>query len=234
MDTINSITETLTNGDFGFGPTNFPSLILSLVLAFLMGHVVAWVYMLTHSGLSYSRSFVMALILMPTIVALVMSVLANSLILAFGMMAVFAIVRFRNILRDTLDTVYVLASIVLGMACGSQKFTTALVGCALLVLGMIYLWVSLFGHRHRYDLIVNLHWARPLTELEDIVRLLGRHGRRVLCASQRSHEGFEGTDLSYRVLLRNPRGVELLMSELRQTEGVSRVTSMQAEDESEL
>jgi hypothetical protein len=171
---------------------------------------------------------------MPTIVALVMNVLANSLILAFGMMAVFAIVRFRNILRDTLDTVYVLSSIVLGMACGSQKFTTALVGCALLVVTMLYLWVSLFGNRHRYDLIVSLHWGLPITQLDELNQLLHRHSRRTLCASQRSHEGYEGTDLSYRLLLRNPRGMELLISELRETQGVSRVTSMQAEEESEI
>ncbi|HWN96705.1 MAG TPA: DUF4956 domain-containing protein [Methylomirabilota bacterium] len=234
MESISSITDALTSGDFGVGPTNFASLFLSLLLAFLMGHVVAWVYMLTHSGLSYSRSFVLALILMPTIVALVMNVLANSLILAFGMMAVFAIVRFRNILRDTLDTVYVLTSIVLGMACGSQRFTTAIVGCALLTLAMIYLWISMFGNRHRYDLIVNLHWARPLSDVPELTGLLHRHSRRLLCASQRSHEGYEGTDMSYRVLLRNPRGVELLMSELRETDGVSRVTSMQSEEESEL
>lgn len=216
------------------GPTNFPLLALSLVLAFIMGHIVSWVYMLTHSGLSYSRSFVMALILMPTIVALVMNILANSLILAFGMMAVFAIVRFRNILRDTLDTVYVLSSIVLGMACGSQKFTTAIAGCALLVITMLYLWLSLYGARNRYDLIVNLHWARPLAELNELSLLLRRHSRSQLCASQRSHEGYQGTDLSYRLLLRNPAGVELLMAELRETEGVSRVTSMQSGDESEL
>ena len=87
-------------------PTNFPAMALGLLLAFAMGHIIAWVYMITHSGLSYSRTFVNALVLMPTIVAIVMGVLSNNLITAFGMMAVFAIVRFRNILRDTLDTTY--------------------------------------------------------------------------------------------------------------------------------
>lgn len=234
MESINTITEVISNGDFGVGQTNLIQLTLSLVLSFLMGHIVAWVYMLTHSGLSYSRSFVMALIMMPSIVALVMNVLANSLILAFGMMAVFAIVRFRNILRDTLDTVYVLTSIVLGMAAGSQKFTTAIAGCALLVMGMLYLWVSLFGMRHRYDLIVNLHWGRTASEMQELAQLFRRHSRRQLCASQRSHEGYAGTDLSYRLLLRDPRGVDLLLTELRSVDGVSRVTSMQAEDESEI
>jgi len=231
---FDSFSQALTSGDFGMAPTNFPALALGLLMAFSMGHVVAWVYMLTHAGLSYSRTFVNALILMPTIVALVMNVLANNLIVAFGMMAVFAIVRFRNILRDTLDTVYVLTVIVLGMACGSQKFTSAIVGCALIVAAMLYLWLSVFGSRHRYDLIVNLHWARSLGDLPQLMETLNRHSRRALCASQRSHEGYEGTDLSYRLLLRDPKRVDDLIADLRETQGVSRVTSMQAEDESEV
>jgi hypothetical protein len=224
----------LAHGDYGIAPTNFPALALGLLLAFAMGHIMAWVYMLTHSGLSYSRSFVNALVVMPTIVAIVMNVLSNNLVTAFGMMAVFAIVRFRNILRDTLDTTYILTVLVIGMACGSQKFTTAVIGCALMSVGMLYLWTTSFGSRHRYDLIVNLHWARPLGELPELTRTLNRHSRRTMCASQRSHEGYEGTDLSYRLLMRDPRRMEEMLTDLRATTGVSRVTSMQAEDESEV
>src|SRR4030095_13293375 len=154
---MDSVLTALTHGDYGIAPTNFPALALGLLLAFAMGHIIAWVYMLTHSGLSYSRSFVNALVIMPTIVAIVMNVLSNNLITAFGMMAVFAIVRFRNILRDTLDTTYILIVIVIGMACGSMKFASAIVGCALMSIAMIYLWYSSFGSRHRYDIIVNLH-----------------------------------------------------------------------------
>ena len=231
---LDSFFNSLSHGDYGAAPTNFPGLALGLLLAFAMGHIIAWVYMLTHSGLSYSRSFVNALVMMPTIVAIVMGVLSNNLITAFGMMAVFAIVRFRNILRDTLDTTYVLTVLVIGLACGSQKFTTAVIGCALMSLGMLYLWTTSFGSRHRYDLIVNLHWARPLSDLPELTRALTRHSRRTFCASQRSHEGYEGTDLSYRLLLRDPKRMEEMLTELRGTTGVSRVTSMQADDESEV
>ena len=217
-------------GDYSLIPPNWPA----VLLAFACGHIIAWVYMFTHSGLSYSRSFVNALIIMPTIVALVMMVLSNNLITAFGMMAVFAIVRFRNILRDTLDTSYVLAVLVIGMAAGTQKFTSAIIGCLVVSVGMIYLWYTSFGSRHRYDLIVNLHWARSVKELLDLRRVLDRHSWKAHLASQRSHEGYEGTDLSYRLLLRDSSRVEDLLTELRQVTGVSRVTSMMAEDESEL
>jgi hypothetical protein len=231
---MNDFVSMFLSGDYGTAPPNWPAVLLGLLLAFVGGHIIAWVYMLTHSGLSYSRSFVNALIVMPVIVSLVMMVLSNNLITAFGMMAVFAIVRFRNILRDTLDTSYILIVIVIGMATGTQKFASAILGVALASLALLYLWYTSFGSRHRYDLIVNLHWSRSVKELLDLRRVLDRHSWKAHLASQRSHEGYEGTDLSYRLLLRDSNRVEDLLSEVRQVTGVSRVTSMLAEDESEL
>jgi hypothetical protein len=221
-------------GDYATMPTNAPALILSLLLAFVAGHIIAWVYIRTHSGLSYSRSFVNSLIVIPVIVAMVMMVLSGNLVTAFGMMAVFAVVRFRNILRDTLDTAYILSVIVIGMACGTQKYATAIFGCVLISAIMYYLSFTGFGTRHRFDVIVNLHWNRAMSELGELVGLLHRYSRKTVCASQRSNEGYEGTDLSYRLLLRDPSRVEELMGEIRVVHGVTRVTSLQAQDESEL
>ena len=228
------MTDWFFRGDFATAPTNVPAMVLGLLLAFACGHLVAWIYMLTHSGLSYSRSFVNSLIVIPTIVSLVMQVLSNSLVTAFGLMAVFAIVRFRNILRDTLDTTYILIVIVLGMASGTLKFSTAVVGCLFAIGIMLYLWLTNFGSRQRYDMIVNLHWARPLSDLPDLRGLLQRHSLRTVCASQRSNEGYEGTDLSYRLLLRDPDLMDQLLMELRGLQGVSRVTGLRAEEESEI
>ena len=58
-------------GDYGAGSTDLHLLVIALLLAFVCGHIIAWIYMVTHSGLSYSRSYVNTLILMPVIVALV-------------------------------------------------------------------------------------------------------------------------------------------------------------------
>src|SRR5947208_3963173 len=146
----------LLRADFGAAPTNYTSLIIALLLAFVCGHAIAWVYMFTHTGLSYSRSYVNTLILMPVIVAMVMMILANNLVLAFGLMAIFAMVRFRSILRDTLDTSYVLAVIVIGLACGTLKFTSAIIGCGVTCAIMFYFWATTFGTRHRYNFILNL------------------------------------------------------------------------------
>lgn len=224
----------LLRGDYGATPTDFATLAIALLLAFVCGHAVAWTYMLTHIGLSYSRSYVNSLILLPVLVALVMLVLANNLIVAFGLMAIFAMVRFRSILRDTLDTTYVLAVIVVGLACGTMKFASAVLGCLAIIAVMAYIRITSFGTRQRYDLILNLHWNRPAVDLPDLVTLLKRHSRGVLCASQRSGETHSGLDLSYRLLLRDPDRTHELMDELKALEGVSRASSLAAGDESEL
>jgi len=227
------MTDFLIN-DVSLAPTNFPALLLGLLLAFLSGQVLAWVYMATHSGLSYSRTFVNSLVVIPIVVALVMGVLSNNLVTAFGLMAVFAIVRFRNILRDTLDTSYLLAVIVLGMAAGTMKYATAAAGTLLIALVLYYLHYTGFGRRLRYDLVVNLHWGRPLAEIEELRACLNRHTLKPVLASQRTHEGYAGTDLSYRLRLRDPGRMEDLLTDLREIPGISRVTGMKAEEESEV
>jgi hypothetical protein len=224
----------LFTGDYALAPINIPALVLGLLLSFLLGQLVAWVYMLTHSGLSYSRSFVKSLVVTPVIVALVMAVLANNIVTAFGLMAVFAIVRFRNILRDTLDTSYVLGVIVIGMGCGTQKFATAAIGTLLIAGILVYLWYCSFGSRHRYDLILNLRWSRSAAELEQLNDLLMRHTMRLQLASQRASDTGTGADFSFRLLLRDPNRANELLAELQSLPGVSRVTALRAEEESEI
>ncbi len=211
-----------------------PTLLIGLLLAFMCGQVLAWIYMYTHSGLSYSRTFVSSLILVPITVSLVMMVLDNNLVTAFSLMAVFAIVRFRNIVRDTLDTVYILSLIVIGMACGTQRYSIAIVGTLMASLVLLYIWYTNFGSRQRFDYIVNIEWARPINELSLLNQLLGRHALKTVMASQRSSDMEENAHLSYRLLLRDPSRVDELISELKEHDGVNRVTTMKAEEESEI
>jgi hypothetical protein len=224
----------LLQGDHASAPTSFQALIVALTLAYLFGQMIAWVYVFTHSGVSYSRSFVVSLIVLPVLVSLVLIVMANSLITAFGLIAVFAVVRFRNALRDTLDTCYVLAVIILGSACGTQKFSSAIVGAIALSGLFVFLWMTASGTRHRFDLILNLRWTRPAAELTEVSQLLNRHSLRVHIANQHFGKGTEAANLSYRLLLRDPARAAELLSELSEVAGVDRVSSVQAADESEI
>ena len=57
MDNLNSL--------LNFQPINYSieQIVLNIVLAFVLCLLVAWVYKLTHKGLSYSQSFIFTLIM---------------------------------------------------------------------------------------------------------------------------------------------------------------------------
>ena len=64
---------------------------------------------------------------MTVVVSMVMFVIGNSIITAFGLLGALALIRFRNVLKDTRDTVFVFIALVVGMAVGAQRFATALI-----------------------------------------------------------------------------------------------------------
>jgi len=226
--------DTLTNffsADFGSaaGPE---TALLALLLCFVIGHVVAWVYMWTHDGLSYSKMFTMSLLAMPVIVALVMILMAGNIVIAVGLLAVFTVVRFRNVLKDTRDTTFVLWSIVEGMAAGTMRFGIAVLGAVLISLVFIYLKVTAFGGRHRYDVVVNLQWRGDGDSLDTLQPILWRHSVRAQLAGHRLLD--DRQDLSYRLSLRDPSRAGELLTDLRATDGVSGVHLFRREDESEV
>ena len=138
-------------GSSRFADYSFGSIALSLLLAFVLGQLIAWIYTWTHSGLSYSKSFTQSLVLMTLIVSLVMYVIGNSIITAFGLLGALALIRFRNVLKDTRDTVFVFISLVVGMAVGSQRYMTAIVGAVTMALAVLYLNATSFGTTGRFD-----------------------------------------------------------------------------------
>ena len=156
---MNSFQDLIFRNEVGTGAIAIETVLMSLLLSFCLGHIVAWVYMWTHSGLSYSQTFTASLVVVSVLVSMVMVMMAGNLFIAFGLMAVFAIVRFRNVLKDTRDTTFILWAIIQGMAVGTQKYGVAIIGCLLIALMILYLRVTTFGARQRFDVVLSLHLA---------------------------------------------------------------------------
>ena len=138
------------------------TIVLSLLLAFVLGQVLAWVYYITHSGLSYSRSYVQSLILITVVVSMVMTVIGNNIITAVGLMGALAIVRFRNVIKDTRDIVFIFCALVVGMAAGSHRYLTAILGTVVLSLIVIYLFFTDFGSHEPHNGFLRFSLRGPL------------------------------------------------------------------------
>jgi len=209
----------LTGGSFG--PQ---AILLSLLLAFVLGQVIAWVYYITHSGLSYSRSYVQSLILITVVVAMVMAVIGNNIITAVGLMGALAIVRFRNVIKDTRDIVFIFSALVVGMACGSHRYLTAILGTAVLSLIAIYLFFTDFGAHEPHNGFLRFNLRGPIGPDHPVPGILRRFcGNFTMISAQDS--GFGGpAEYAYQVMIRNTAQNEAFVLELEKVDGIESIS----------
>lgn len=206
------------------GDRSVEAMLLSFLLAFVLGQVVAWVYSRTHSGLSYSRSFTQSLVIMTLVVSLVMFVIGNSIVTAFGLLGALALIRFRNVLKDTRDTVFVFISLVVGMAVGTERYLLAIIGTAVLILVVLFLDVTAFGTLGRFDGYLTLRGAKRTNG--DTERLLRRYCREIKHVSSRKEAGSLGEEVVYEIGLRDRSRGDELLAELRAIAGVEHASLM--------
>jgi len=205
-----------------------------IVLAFAVGLFIGFVYMWTHEALSYSRTFVGALGVMPLIVAMLMLAMAGNLFVAFGLLGVFGVVRFRNVLKDTRDTVFILWAIMEGVAIGTTRFSTGALRALGIAAAFFCLRFMSFGTRLRYDAVLSLRVTGDVAaRLPALKQILQRHATRLDLASERRTTN-EGTDMTYRLLLRDTSRSNELQSELTRAEGLANVSVYLHEDEAEI
>ncbi|MEN6425490.1 MAG: DUF4956 domain-containing protein [Phycisphaerales bacterium] len=200
------------------------AVLLSLLLAFVLGQVIAWVYYITHSGLSYSRSYVQSLILITVVVAMVMAVIGNNIITAVGLMGALAIVRFRNVVKDTRDIVFIFSSLVVGMACGSHRYMTAILGTVVLSLIAIYLFYTDFGSHEPHNGFLRFSLRGSIGPDHPVPGIMRRFcGNFTMISAQDS--GFGGpAEYAYQIMIRNVSKNEEFISELEKVDGMENIS----------
>lgn len=230
---MNEILNSLARPDWPGAPDG-RTLLFMILLAFTTGMFIGFVYMWTHEALSYSRTFVGALAVLPVIVSMLMASMSGSLLVAFGLLAVFGVVRFRNVLKDTRDTTFILWVIMEGLAIGTTRFSTAAVSA--IGIGIIFLLLRSmsFGVRNRHDAVLSLRITGDVPgRMQALKDILKRHATRLNLASER-RSSTEGTDLSYRLLLRDAARSSELQAELARLEGLQNISVYMHEDEAEI
>lgn len=108
--------------------------LIRLILAMVLGGVVAWIYRHTRDLTDASPTFPATLVLLSILIAMVTQVIGDNVARAFSLVGALSIVRFRTIVRDTQDTAFVIFAVVVGMAMGASDLWVA--GIGLVVVGV--------------------------------------------------------------------------------------------------
>ncbi len=95
------------------------TVVVTLFLGVLVGLLISLLYIVTHRKNGYSPSYVMTLLILPPIVAIVLSMI-NSTASALSLAGVFTLCRYRTIPGDPKDITYVFFAMAAGVICGIE------------------------------------------------------------------------------------------------------------------
>ena len=221
---MNQLWQILDGPSLRGGPFSPESIVLSLLLAFVLGQVLAWVYYATHTGLSYSRAFVQSLILITVVVAMVMAVIGSNIVTAVGLMGALAIIRFRNIIKDTRDIAFIFCSLVVGMAAGSQRYATAIVGTMILVLIALYLHLTGFGTHQPHNGFLSFRLPGQIGPGHSIPAILKRFCRNFTLISVQGVGGGVAAEYAYQLMIKNASQNEQMLTDLEKVLGIENLS----------
>ena len=106
---------------------------------------ITWTYMATRHDIGYHKNFARALIVMPICATTIVLLIQDSLALAFGLAALVAAVRFRVVLEETIDGVFIFAAICVGLSAGVGYLGIAAVLAVFFCFTILILWQMKFG-----------------------------------------------------------------------------------------
>jgi uncharacterized membrane protein YhiD involved in acid resistance len=115
-------------------------IILSFLLAFALAFIWATVYRKTHTGIAYTRSFFLSLVLVPPIVAMIMMAIGSNVALSLGLVGSLSVIRFRTVIKDTKDMTFLFLAIGIGLCSGANAWMIAIIGTVIVSLITITLY----------------------------------------------------------------------------------------------
>lgn len=110
---------------------------IAMILAFIIGLFIYFIYKKTFSGVMYSSGFGVSLIAMALVTTMIIIAISSNLILSLGMVGALSIVRFRSAVKEPLDIAFLFWAISAGIVIGAGLIPLAVLGSAFIGLILI-------------------------------------------------------------------------------------------------
>lgn len=148
---------------------SFIDMAIAMILAFIIGLFIYYIYKKTFSGVMYSSGFGVSLIAMAVVTTMIIIAISSNIILSLGMVGALSIVRFRSAVKEPMDIAYLFWAISAGIVTGAGLIPLAVFGS--LFIGVI-LWV--FSTRkptdQPYILVVDFEGEGVENEIMSVVK----------------------------------------------------------------
>lgn len=190
-------------------------ILFSLLFAFLISIFIIFVYRKTYTGVVYSKSFSLCLILLAMVTSIIIRTINSNLSLSLGMVGALSIVRFRTAIKEPIDTIYMFWAISVGIMTGAGIYLVAALASA--GIGLFYFISYLMGFKlsTQYLLIVKYN----IKDDNDIMEKINNIGKIKLKSKSVTKEIVE---ISYEIAVKD--GVEEILKDFENNDKVINVS----------
>lgn len=142
--------------------------LIGMLVAFALGLFIYMIYKKTFTGVIYSHTFNISLIIMALATALIIIGISSNVLLSLGMVGALSIVRFRTPIKDPMDIVYIFWAIVVGILCGAGFIALAVTGSILIGL-VLFFFVNKIKIENPYLLVIRYNENSIENSLEHVI-----------------------------------------------------------------
>lgn len=189
-------------------------IIYTMFVAFLLSVTIGITYIKTFRGLSYSRTYVQAVILSSIVAATVVHAIGDSLARGLGMIGALAIIRFRTSFKDPRDILFMFSALAAGIGCGVGAYNVAVVGTLGFVLTAFLLDYTPLGQSSAFDGMLRFNITSSDESRAQLEILLKKYCKSFVLITLRDMQQGQRLDYAYHVKMKKNRESEGLIKEL--------------------
>src|SRR3989344_2831198 len=205
---------------FGSKLSYFINIFYSLLFAFILGLLIAYVYKKTSRSVSYSHSFVNSLVLILPVIALIIIFISNSIPRAIGLFGAFSVIRFRTAIKDAKDMFFVLWVLATGFIIGVDQIPSAFLS-TIVVSGMVYLLkIVNFGQSSDSSYILACILEGSKTSMSDVSESLEKYVVKQDILNIQTTKDEKQTELTMSLILKKQADLNQMVSGLKKNNGL--------------
>lgn len=190
-------------------------MVLTFVLAFLIGLFIAFVYKKTYTSVMYSSNFAGTLVAMSVITSMAILAVTSNVVLSLGMVGALSIVRFRAAIKEPMEIAYLFWSIVVGIVLAAGLIPMAIVGSGITGIIML-LFMQRKALNDPYIAVISCDSRDAESRAGEFLK---KYVKKSVLKSTTARKGC--IELNYEVLLRSDD--TSFVSEMAELEGVNSV-----------
>lgn len=119
--------------------SNLIPVLLSLIIAFVLGLLIYYIYGKMFRGVVYNHKFSVSLAMMTVLSSMITLAISSNIALSLGMVGALSIVRYRTAIKDPMDIMYLFWAVGTGIAVGAKQHYLAVLGAFVVIISLLIL-----------------------------------------------------------------------------------------------